>query len=592
MYACLKCSTEKGASYDSVEGSAECDRCVADTYWDEGGGGGGCIDKPEGVVVDEPGTTLEKMKLKPGYFRFSAMSTEVYQCHHYWNCKGGKIRSNSTAIDSLCRKGSRGPLCSICADNYYMSDYSGCQSCGIGNAWLGPLVFVVILLLCAAVAFCYQEKLKDLYNRFEHKLMELSQKATIAFVTMQILIILNTTHKSVGGKEVPSPYLDFLALTGFTTLDVVSLVPFDCMYETSFDHFHALLLESLVPLVLLVVALMYTSARKLRSAALPSHKVLSAWLSMLFLVLPVISRRVCQSFRCEEYHVQNGESVRYLSADSGIDCASARYDWMTLLAACMVIIYPIGAPLLLFVLLFKYRARLNPPNKDEHEVIEARKEDPVLASEPVTAFSMLYRPRFWAFEIYNMIRRLLLTCAVLMCDDLAQTTVFVTVVAIVTLVIEQETKPYCWSFLSAFCNVCCWQIVLFALYLLLLDSNMTSGNQAVAISALLMLANVALIITIFVETRVQSDHNAESVSRRVELQAQVSQSHLRPSWRFDGGSDGPEIEIEMADRKQRLPSFVNPLWDKAAPAVVDTPEVEVVEMGVVPAQSGAASDDI
>ena len=45
----------------------------------------------------------------------------------------------------------------------------------------------------------------------------------------QILIILNTTHKSVGGKEVPSPYLDFLALTGFTTLDVVSLVPFDCM---------------------------------------------------------------------------------------------------------------------------------------------------------------------------------------------------------------------------------------------------------------------------------------------------------------------------------------------------------------------------
>ena len=66
---------------------------------------------------------------------------------------------------------------------------------------------------------------------------------------------------------------------------------------------------------MLVVALVYTSARKLRSTALSSHKVLSAWLSMLFLVLPVISRCVCQSFRCDEYHVQDDKVVRYLSAD-------------------------------------------------------------------------------------------------------------------------------------------------------------------------------------------------------------------------------------------------------------------------------------
>ena len=73
---------------------------------------------------------------------------------------------------------------------------------------------------------------------------------------------------------------------------------------------------------------------------------------------------------------------------------------------------------------------------------------------------------------------------------MAQTTMFVIIVAIITLVIEQETKPYCWSFLSAFCNVCCWQILLFALYLLLLDAEMTTGRQAVVISALLMIANV------------------------------------------------------------------------------------------------------
>ena len=72
---------------------------------------------------------------------------------------------------------------------------------------------------------------------------------------------------------------------------------------------------SIVAVVLLVVALMYTSARKLRSTAIPSHKVLSAWLSMLFLVLPVISRRVCQSFRCDEFEVQDDKVVSYLNAD-------------------------------------------------------------------------------------------------------------------------------------------------------------------------------------------------------------------------------------------------------------------------------------
>ena len=85
-----------------------------------------------------------------------------------------------------------------------------------------------------------------------------------------------------------------------------------------------------------------------------------------------------------------------------------------------------------------------------------------------------------------MVRRLLLTCAVLMCKDLAQTTVFIVITAVITLVIEQETKPYCASFLSAYCNVCCWQVVLFTLYLLLLDAEMTTGGQAIAISALLM----------------------------------------------------------------------------------------------------------
>ena len=62
--------------------------------------------------------------------------------------------------------------------------------------------------------------------------------------------------------------------------------------------------------------------------------------------------------------------------------------------------------------------------------------------------------RYWWYDVYNMCRRLLLTCAVLLMDSLASTTVFIVCVAIATLVIEQESKAYANPLLSAF--TCIW----------------------------------------------------------------------------------------------------------------------------------------
>ena len=52
MYVCLKCTSERGPSYHSSSGSAECDECLRYTYME----GGECVDKPEGVKTDEDGT--------------------------------------------------------------------------------------------------------------------------------------------------------------------------------------------------------------------------------------------------------------------------------------------------------------------------------------------------------------------------------------------------------------------------------------------------------------------------------------------------------------------------------------------------------
>ena len=67
--------------------------------------------------------------------------------------------------------------------------------------------------------------------------------------------------------------------------------------ESTFDHLNALLLESLVPLGLLAGAELWALVQSMRNPNTKKLHVLSVWLSALFLILPVISRRVCQSFR-------------------------------------------------------------------------------------------------------------------------------------------------------------------------------------------------------------------------------------------------------------------------------------------------------
>ena len=44
---------------------------------------------------------------------------------------------------------------------------------------------------------------------------------------MQIMLILDGTHESVGGSKVPSPFGSFLDMMGFMAFDVVKFVPFE-----------------------------------------------------------------------------------------------------------------------------------------------------------------------------------------------------------------------------------------------------------------------------------------------------------------------------------------------------------------------------
>ena len=66
--------------------------------------------------------------------------------------------------------------------------------------------------------------------------------------------------------------------------------------------------------------------------------------------------------------------------------------------------------------------------------------------------------------------------------------------------VEREAKPYLNPFMNAFAYVLHWQVLLFVLFMLLLDADMTSSLQGTVISVALLLANLALVLVVFVDT--------------------------------------------------------------------------------------------
>ena len=516
--SCLSCASvggprgTGGAGYSSTAGAASCDKASPDYYLTSDGAAVLC---PEGTDCSgSGGATVTSMSVEYGWYRFTPTSTAAYECQHPANCRGG----NGTG-DALCIKGAGGPLCDVCEPTYFLRESTErCESCTVANAWLGPILFVLFAGVAAAVYRAYHQQVMVWYSANEDWVAALSEKAGAVFVTLQIILLIRSNHSSVGGRAMPTPYFDFLAALSFLALDVVQFLPLKCASGDDFDHLDSLLVMTLVPLAVLGAAMAGVTvlreqkkqAAKRRDGSsgvsaggdvhtdkgMRKRDMVCYFLWGLNLVLPTISRQICRSFRCVEY---DDSKFTHLAADLSISCDSSEYTGMATFAVAMMFVYPMGTPLLLFAMLLPFRERFSPPEArhDEAEAIRQREADTDLANEPIAAFAMNFRPRFWWYETFNMARRLMLTTVVLVCDSLAQATVFVVFVSITTLVIERESSPHMSKFLCNFVHVCQWQVVIFVLFSLLLDADMTSEAGAVTISALLMLANICMMAVIF-----------------------------------------------------------------------------------------------
>uniref|UniRef100_A0A7S2D0A1 Tyrosine-protein kinase ephrin type A/B receptor-like domain-containing protein n=1 Tax=Florenciella parvula TaxID=236787 RepID=A0A7S2D0A1_9STRA len=315
------------------------------------------------------------------------------------------------------------------------------------------------------------------------------------------------------------------------------------------------------------------SGKNLSEDIKPTHvKQLGAYfMQAALLILPATSLRIAKSVRCDYFDCPTGLSGKtldfescgefdnpaygYLAADYTIDCLDSefqsmdRYWSMFTYSMCMIFIYPIGIPLALWVSLYRIRDKLNPPGMHEHTAIKHRKDDfdGLLLKEPIAQFATHYRPHVWYYEVYALLRRLVLTSLALACPDLGSTTIFVLSVSLITLVIEKESQPHVNPYLTAFTYMLHWQVILVILFTLLLDAEMTSGIGAVFISVSLLIVNIGMIAIVLFDTR-ETDKKMNQVLHSLDransnLRRQTLVSTSEPGGQEDDGHSSP-IHIE------------------------------------------------
>ena len=108
--ACENCR-QFGEGRTSAAGSAVCDMCEADYYYD----GGECIKCPWSATCPANSTLGSPWVVDEGFYRFSMDTPAIYRCKRNDGCVGGEGSG-----DALCADNHHGPLCHLCDEGYYM----------------------------------------------------------------------------------------------------------------------------------------------------------------------------------------------------------------------------------------------------------------------------------------------------------------------------------------------------------------------------------------------------------------------------------------------------------------------------------------
>ena len=292
----------------------------------------------------------------------------------------------------------------------------------------------------------------------------------------------------------PDIYQRLLDAVDMLNFEVTWVLSAGCMF--SFDFHDKLLIVTLGPIVLLaLLGISYATTAVSRPCCSENalknirDKHVSMVLLITFLVYSSVSSIVFQMFACEVLD----DDKNYLRADYRIECDSFKHNTLQIYAGFMVLLYPMGIPLLYAGLLYRDR---NVLGKAAIREVSTRVKSTSDLWKP-------YKPSRFYYEVVECVRRISLTGAVVfICpNSLAQIAVTL-VVAFAFALLSEALAPYDvgWDrWISRTGHV----IVFMSMYVALLMKVEMSSEHASSqrtLASLLVAAHVCMLLAVAIES--------------------------------------------------------------------------------------------
>ena len=281
--------------------------------------------------------------------------------------------SNITGVSGYCSEGYNGPFCDVCNQGYANNMERTCVPCeaGVGALMLPAAVIATLLAFIGIAAAWNARKLQHIKDSLESQPVQ--NKLETARVKVRIILSFFQVLSSLGVVfDFPSlPIWDMIkSYFGMLSLDFISVMPLGCLGEVNYHD--TLLFRTLFPLAVIsfLQAINIVNRRRLLGRARVSEEAVATaeagllnWFAgstntisflLLFLVYPSTSSAILRTFQC--YPLDDGSS--WLRADFSVDCNTASHTYMMLYAFVMILVYPLGTPLLYAYFFHVSRAEL------------------------------------------------------------------------------------------------------------------------------------------------------------------------------------------------------------------------------------------
>jgi hypothetical protein len=403
---------------------------------------------------------LDWIDAVPGYWRnFTAWRSkmkdtnkwidlnEMRKCKSKYHCPSGENINGATK----CGRNfdSTSPMCSYCETGYTYQQ-SACQSCkgsAFSSSFVLSVVFISIFMICIALKIIYNKKVKGshaaaklLTNKPIKKTKKeendaLFRKFNKPLATKLKILLAYSQIIGAWDKELPVNFSEDQVrsnqqISVFANFDLSGLTWIKCLSGGGFMGSY--LFATIFPVaVIFVVSCIYvimknvvwkdTTAKKgsneikRSKAARLKDTMTSAVITFLLVVYPAVSRKCIAYFQCDSDFYDDRS---FLISDYHIECWKGAHLSMSPYAYVMVILYPIGLPLVLLLILVRANSKhelfqMEESNSSKIQyVVKIGPEFPVPTLKGARLMGGLYigyEDECYYYEIIDMMRRLLLT---------------------------------------------------------------------------------------------------------------------------------------------------------------------------------------